>query len=116
MITYDAEGVPEQFTIKVGGFKAGDLVAVTQCDGLAPTDPDWVVTTNCDTATGPAKEFADKDGVVTFPANDRNFGFQPVRGQSPQGFFNCVPRWSRTGPRTGSRRSRSARSGSRRVT
>ncbi len=89
-ITYDAHGAPVPFTIKVSGFKPGDLVSVAQCSGKDPSDPTWGVTLDCDTATVPAQASADAQGVVTFPANDPNFGFKPVRGTSPQKFFNCL--------------------------
>ena len=89
-ITYNAQGVPQQFTIKVSGFQPGDLVAVEQCDGTPVSDPNWLITRNCDTATVPAQANADAKGVVTFPANDINFGFQPIVGTSPQKFFNCL--------------------------
>jgi len=89
-ITYNAQGVPNQFTIMVSGFRPGDLVAVEQCDGTPVTDPNWGITRNCDTATVPAQVNADAKGVATFPANDVNFGFQPVVGVSPQEFFNCL--------------------------
>jgi hypothetical protein len=89
-ISYDAQGKPKQFTIKVSGFQPNQVVSVEQCDGKAVTDPTFGVTLDCDTATVPAQANADAKGVVTFPANDPNFGFQPVRGASPQNFFNCV--------------------------
>jgi hypothetical protein len=89
-ITYDAQGKPKQFTIKVKGFQPNQLVSVEQCDGKPVTDPTFVVTTDCDTATVSAQVNADAKGVATFPANDPNYGFQPVRGASPQSFFNCV--------------------------
>jgi hypothetical protein len=89
-VTFDAHGVPRPFTITVSGFKPNDLVSVEQCDGTAPADPKWVVTTNCDSATVPAQANADARGVVSFPANDPNFGFQPVVGPSPQQLFNCL--------------------------
>jgi hypothetical protein len=89
-IQYDAQGQPKQFTIKVGGFHPGDLVAVEQCDGRPVTDPRWGITLDCDTATVPAQQNADAHGVATFPAYDKNFGFQPIRGTSLQHFFNCL--------------------------
>jgi hypothetical protein len=89
-ISYDAQGKPKQFTIKVSGFQPNQVVSVEQCDGKPVTDPSFGITLDCDTATIPAQANANAKGVVTFPANDPNFGFQPVRGASPQNFFNCV--------------------------
>jgi hypothetical protein len=89
-ITYDAQGKPTQFTIKVSGFQPNQLISAEQCDGKPVTDPTFGVTQDCDTATVSAQVNADGKGVATFPANDPNYGFQPVRGASPQNFFNCV--------------------------
>src|SRR5262249_15915479 len=79
-----------QFTIKVSGFRPNQTISVEQCDGKPVTDPSFGVTQDCDTATIPTQANAYAKGVVTFPANDPNYGFQPVRGTSPQHFFNCL--------------------------
>jgi len=86
----NAAGTPLSFTITANGFSPGQQVSVEQCDGVAPTVPGWSPTIHCDNGTSPAAVTADGNGSVTFPANDPNFGFVPVKGLSPSGLFNCL--------------------------
>ncbi len=86
----DTSGNPQSFTIKVTGFAPDTRVYVEQCDGTAPTDPKWRPSVDCDLGTQTAGLLADNNGTVAFPAGDRNFGFKPVRGKSPEGLFNCL--------------------------
>jgi hypothetical protein len=86
----DAAGNPVSVTIVATGYTSGTLVSVEQCDGVAPTVPNWSPTTHCDLATSPAQVIVDSTGKATFPANDPNHGFTPFKGESPQSLFNCL--------------------------
>lgn len=90
VVHVDAKGKPIPFTIKVSGFAPLAQVFVEQCDGSSPQAPHWSPTVDCDLGTQPAPIRASADGTATFPAGDRNFGFKPVRGQSPEQLFNCL--------------------------
>ena len=87
----DDAGEPEPFTVAASGFPAGSLVYIEQCDSNAPASENWRPTINCDAGTSPAPAIVDDEGVVTFPADDRNKSFHPFLGESPQQLFNCVP-------------------------
>jgi hypothetical protein len=86
----DASGQPQSFTVTASGFAANTPVFIEQCDGVSATDAGWDVTQNCDLGSSPAPATSNASGVVTFPANDPNFGFRPFKGFSPQGLFNCL--------------------------
>ena len=90
IVRLDAAGKPEPFTIKATGFAPQARVYVEQCDGMSPADPKWRPTVDCDVGTQTAGLLADASGAVTFPAGDRNYGFKPVRGESPENLFNCL--------------------------
>jgi hypothetical protein len=87
----DDAGNPRSFTIVAAGFAPGNGAAfVVQCDGVDPSTVGWSATRDCDTATSPAAGDVGPNGEVTFPARDKNYGFTPFKGKSPQGLFNCV--------------------------
>jgi hypothetical protein len=86
----NVSGQPQSFTVTASGFPAGSPVFIEQCDGVPTTDVSWDPTQNCDLGSSPAAATANASGVVTFPANDPNFGFRPFKGFSPQGLFNCL--------------------------
>jgi hypothetical protein len=86
----NAAGQPQAFTVSASGFVAGDLVFVEQCDGVAVSTPGWDPSINCDLGTSPAAAIASATGTVTFPTTDVNRRFQPFKGPSPQGQFNCL--------------------------
>jgi hypothetical protein len=87
----DAAGNPKSITVTATGFAPGNGAAfVMQCDGVDPSTVGWSATRDCDTATSPAAADVGPDGAVTFPAGDKNYGFTPFKGKSPQGLFNCV--------------------------
>jgi hypothetical protein len=89
-VAVDRFGHPQPFTIVAAGFRPGSLAYVEQCDGASLTAPDWSPTLHCDIGTAPAPVVVTRDGTATFPANDRNHGFHPFRGESPQAVFNCL--------------------------
>jgi hypothetical protein len=86
----DSHGRPIPFTISVAGFAPSARVFVEQCDGVSGDDPNFRPTIDCDLGTQSGGQRADAHGRVTFPANDINFGFRPVRGQSPEKLFDCL--------------------------
>jgi hypothetical protein len=86
----DGSGRPVPFTIVATGFAPGSHVYVEQCDGVSPSAPLWSPTIDCDLGTSPAGAAASADGRATFAANDRNYGFHPFRGMSPESLFNCL--------------------------
>jgi hypothetical protein len=86
----DADGRPQSFTVVASGFVPGASVSVEQCDGTSPTDSGWAPLGHCDNATAPAAVTVGADGIARFPAHDRNFGFTPFTGASPQSLFNCL--------------------------
>ena len=86
----NASGQPQSFTVAASGSPPARPCFIEQCDGVAPTDVGWDVDPNCDLGSSPAAATANASGVVTFPANDLNFGFRPFKGFSPQGLFNCL--------------------------
>ena len=77
-------------TIVASGFTPGAQVFIEQCDGNAPTVPNWDPTINCDSGTSPAPVIADSSGVAYFDAGSANHKFVPFKGESPQGDFNCI--------------------------
>jgi hypothetical protein len=89
-VAEDRSGSPQPFTIVASGFRPGSLAYVEQCDGASLTAPDWSPTLHCDIGTAPAPVIVARDGTATFRASDRNHGFHPVRGESPQSVFNCL--------------------------
>lgn len=86
----DVGGNPLKFTVSASGFAVSTNVFVEQCDGASPTSVGWDPTTNCDLGSSPAPVVSDGSGNVTFDMNDLNHGFQPFKGASPQGLFNCL--------------------------
>jgi len=89
-VALDAHGKPVSFTIVAAGYPVGHQVFVEQCNGLAPSAPNWSPNLDCDVGGAPAPVIVDAHGVARFPAGDPNHGFQPVLGQSPSSLFNCV--------------------------
>jgi hypothetical protein len=90
VVPSDADGRPQPFTIDASGFAPGSSVIVEQCDGTAPTAVGWTPNEHCDSASAPASVTVGADGVARFPKGDRNFGFTPFTGSSPQKLFNCL--------------------------
>ena len=89
-VRLDPKGVPVPFTIKVSGFLPEAEIFVEQCDGTSPENPKWLPTVDCDYGTQAAPLRADANGDATFPASDPNYGFKPLRGESPEHLFNCL--------------------------
>ena len=89
-VKLDGHGKPEPFTITVSGFAPLARVFVEQCDGTPATNPTFKPTIDCDVGTQAAGKRADAHGTVTFPANDLNYSFKPMRGTSPEQLFNCL--------------------------
>lgn len=90
VVSVAGAAAPAAVTIVASGFASGALVYVEQCDGVAPTAPQWSPTANCDLGSSPAPAIADAHGVATFAAADRNRAFRPFAGESPQSMFNCL--------------------------
>jgi hypothetical protein len=89
----DAAGNPQSFPVSANGFTSGDQVKIEQCDGTNPnTTPNWSPTVHCDLGSSPSISTADGTGTVSFPTRpgDLNTTFTPFKGESPQGFFNCL--------------------------
>jgi hypothetical protein len=86
-IAADAKGKPVATKIVASGFQPNAQVYVEQCDGTAPTTPQWSPTANCDLGSSPAPATADNNGTVTF---DGKKMFQAFVGESPQQLFNCM--------------------------
>ena len=88
----DANGIPQSFTISANGFATGSQVFVEQCDGTNPsTFPNWSPSIHCDNGTSPSQLTAQgAGGSVTFPANDPNFGFIPLKGKTVSGGYACL--------------------------
>jgi hypothetical protein len=85
----DTAGNPDFFTVSATGYPVGAAVFVEQCDGVAPSAPQYSPSEHCDAATGQAPVFADGSGNATFLATDQNRRLIPFKGESPQGLFNC---------------------------
>src|ERR1700733_12007545 len=72
---------PEQglaaFTVIATGYSPGQQVFVEQCDGNAPSVPNWDPTINCDSGSSPAPVIADSSGVAYFDATSANHAFVP---------------------------------------
>ena len=85
----DATGTPLSFTVTASGYTPGTQVYIEQCDGVASSVSGWAPTDHCDLGTSPSAVTVPASGIVTFPANDNNFGFTPFKGLSPQGLFTC---------------------------
>ncbi len=81
---------PQAVTVVAGGFPTGALVYVEQCDGVAPSAPQWSPTAHCDLGTSPAPAIVDDRGLATFSSTDANRAFRPFVGESPQSLFNCL--------------------------
>jgi hypothetical protein len=77
-------------SVVVGGFTAGRLAYIEQCDGVAPTASQWSPTSHCDLGSSPAAAIVSADGIASFPASERNRAFHPFVGESPQSIFNCT--------------------------
>jgi hypothetical protein len=86
----DNTGKPVAITVEATGFTPNESVYVEQCDGKAPTAPDWQAPLDCDLGSVPAAAIARDDGSVTFLATDPNHAFTPFAGPSPQLLFNCL--------------------------
>jgi hypothetical protein len=88
----DANGIPQSFTITANGFVGDPAVFVEQCDGTNPaTFPNWSPSTHCDIGTSPSPlPGQGASGTVSFPANDSNFGFIPVKGKTVSGGYACL--------------------------
>lgn len=78
------------FTVIVSGFTPGQQVFVEECDGNAPSVPNWDPAINCDSGSSPAPVVADSSGVAYFDSGSANHKFVPFKGVSPQGNFNCL--------------------------
>src|SRR5215471_8492157 len=78
---------PGAFAVVATGFTPMANIFVEQCDGVAPTTPQWSPTINCDLGSAPPPASADANGIATF---DGSRIFQPFVGESPQGLFNCL--------------------------
>jgi hypothetical protein len=89
-VALDPNGEPVAFTVVAEGLPAGRQAFIEQCDDRAPSAPNWSVTRDCDLGGSPAPVIVDAHGVARFDANDRNHGFRPVIGASPQALFNCM--------------------------
>ncbi len=89
-VSLDAQGRPTPFTVVAGGFPAGSLVYVEQCDPQPISAPNWAPTRNCDIGSSPAPVIVGADGRARFEAGDRNHSFQPFVGLGPEGLFNCL--------------------------
>jgi Calx-beta domain len=89
LVQQDSAGNLLPVDVQVNGFVSGDQVRVEQCDGVPPSTPGYVVTKHCDSGTSPSAAEANGSGVAHFPADDLNLHFTPVRGESPQSYFNC---------------------------
>ncbi len=81
---------PPAVTVVAGGFPVRALVYVEQCDGVAPSVPQWSPTAHCDLGTSPAPAIVDDRGLATFSSTDANRAFRPFVGESPQSLFNCL--------------------------
>jgi Calx-beta domain len=90
VVPHDGAGLPQPFDISVAGFAAGVNVYVEQCDGVSSTAQSWDPTAHCDIVTSPAPVISSAGGAATFDKTDPNHGFQPFKGASPQGLFNCL--------------------------
>jgi hypothetical protein len=90
-VTLDAGGKPVPFTVTASGFPFRTPVFVEQCNGRAPSAPNWSPTIDCDIASSQAPVNADAKGVARFPASDPALVFKVFSGASPQGLFNCLP-------------------------
>ena len=77
-------------TVVASGFRPGQQVFVEQCDGKAPSAPQWSPTLDCDLGTSPPPTLASSNGQASFPASDANRAFRPFEGESPQSLFNCM--------------------------
>ena len=77
------------FTVVATGYVPGQQIFVEQCDGNAPTVPNWDPTINCDSASSPSPVPADSTGTVFFNASSPTHHFTPFKGASPQANFNC---------------------------
>jgi LPXTG-motif cell wall-anchored protein len=84
----DAAGNPQPFTVQASGFVPGTTIFITQCDGVAPSDPAWTVGLDCDFGSAPGGVTADPSGVATFSGAHQ---FVPFKSASDvQGKFNCL--------------------------
>jgi len=99
-VAVDANGKPAPFTVDVRGLPSQKVVYVEQCDGVAPTDPNWSTTRDCDLGSSPAGAIVSPQGEARFDVADRNHAFHPFVGASPQGLFNCL-RPGAASPRNG---------------
>jgi hypothetical protein len=90
VVKNDANGKPIPFTVKVTGFPKQQKAFLEQCDGVAPTDPNWSPTKDCDVASSGAPAFVGDDGIALFAKNDPNRVFRLFHGLSPQSQFNCL--------------------------
>ncbi|HEV7524791.1 MAG TPA: hypothetical protein VGP92_07490 [Acidimicrobiia bacterium] len=90
VVSVATSGPPAAVTVVASGFSSGALVYVEQCDGVAPTTPQWSPTADCDLGSSPAPVIADGRGIATFAASDKNHAFRPFVGESPQSIFNCL--------------------------
>lgn len=86
-VAADAKGNPAPFVVVASGFTAGSNIFAEQCDGNAPTTPQWSPTINCDLGSAPPPAIADANGVATFEGQSM---FQPFAGASPEHLFNCI--------------------------
>jgi hypothetical protein len=90
VVPKDVDGNPVPFNVTATGFAPTANVFIEQCDGVATTATGWDPTINCDLGSSPAAAIADATGSVTFDIADVNHRFQPFKGPSPQGLFNCL--------------------------
>src|SRR6202042_3365621 len=66
-------------------------VFIEICDGTPASTPGWDPNANCDLGSSPSPQIAATGtGNVTYAATNGGNSIVDFRGQSPQGFFNCV--------------------------
>jgi len=86
----DTTGKPIAFTVVASGFAPNANVFIVQCDGRAPSEPNWEPGRDCDPGTAPGAVSADAHGIARFDAANPNQKVLLTVGQSPEGIFNCT--------------------------
>jgi hypothetical protein len=89
-VALDASGKALPVTVVATGFQPGTNVFVEECDGRAPSEPNWSPTADCDLGNAPAPAIADSTGTARFLNTDHNRLFVPIVGAGPSGLFSCI--------------------------